>query len=118
MFVGLVSSKGYNGALNKSPHNFVHKNISQIEVTWNSDTIQHRSIPFSFKPATGAGIDDYLQAVRYLRVTAGNQILGNGINRFNYTNGMEICLFNTWLQFNPVTLEILESACFCMQEMS
>ena len=76
-------------------------------MTWNSDVVQYRSIPFSFKPTTGAGLDDFLLGVRSLRVTAANQFLGNGLNRFNYTKGLDTILLISWsIVYFPETFNL------------
>jgi len=84
--VGLVSSKGYHGVLDKSPFNFVSKDLTEISFSLNSETLDTRTIPLSFS-RSNSGTDNFLLALRNLRKCAANQLLGNAVNRDNFTSG-------------------------------
>ena len=83
MVFGLLDSDAHNGKLASSPFNFDNNGLSEISVTWNGDTMEHRVIPLSF--SSGTSSDDYLVALNPLGKTEA--FLSNGINKDNYANG-------------------------------
>lgn len=97
---GLVGNEAYNGKLAKSPFNFEHHNLSEISVTWNGDTMEHRVIPLSFSADDSTSADDYLVALNTLRNTAEIEALSNGINKSNYSAGKQLYLINLFSHFD------------------
>lgn len=83
---GLVDNEGYLGKLSKCPFQFVDKQLCELNLSWNTDNMEYRSMPLSFKNGA-TGEDSFIQALESLRKCASNWELGNGLNRTNYTNG-------------------------------
>ena len=90
--VGFVSQKGWLGNLTKSPVNFQSKHLCEMTLTWSGDSMESRTINYSFLSNPGITLASYLVAVDSLRQTAANPDLGNGIDRDNYVaQGKEMC---------------------------
>ena len=87
IILGLVASDAYNGKLASSAFNFEHNNLSDVSVTWNGDTMEHRSIPMSFSKTGSTTEDDYLVALQTLNKTVAIGALSNGINVENFPKG-------------------------------
>ena len=90
--VGFVSQKGWLGNLTKSPVNFQSKHLCEMTLTWSGDSMESRTINYSFLSKPGITLTSYLVALDSLRQTAANPDLGNGIDRDNYVaQGKEMC---------------------------
>ena len=93
LILGQVSQTAFTGALNKSPFNFLTKNLKEVTVTWNDQNIEHRMFPLSFQEkteTTTSGYDSFALALNSIRQTAASEALGNLIDRDNYTSGISM----------------------------
>ena len=91
MVIRFVSQKGWLGSLKKSPVNYQSKNISEMMLTWSGDSLESRTINYSFASTVGNTKDSFLVALDMLRQTAANPELGNALDRDNYKKGKETC---------------------------
>jgi len=87
LVIGLVSSAAISGNLTKSPMNFSHFNLSEIDINWNADTIENRQVYLNFKTTSNTAPDDFLVGLNTLRKAVGHEFLMNNLSRDNYTKG-------------------------------
>ena len=97
LVVGQVSQTAFTGALDQSPFNFKTKDLKELTVTWNDQIIENRIFPFSFQQTTAkavTGYDQFILALKGIRKTAASETLLNGIDRDNFTSGIQSCLIS------------------------
>ena len=99
LVIGQVSQTAFSGALNKSPFNFQTKKLKEVTVTWNDQNIENRIFPLSFQESvtknsvtTVTGYNSFALALRGIQKTAASESLLNGIDRDNFTNGIQSCV--------------------------
>ena len=85
VIAGLVSNKSYVGSVDTSSFNFKDYDMSEMTLTWTTDTVEYRTVPYSFLTDSNPKVpESHLLAVESLRSTAADPNLGNGIDRDNY----------------------------------
>ena len=88
--VGLVNADAYNGAIDKNPFNFEHKNLSKIAVLVDGEEMPYKAIECNYKN------NEYILGYYSLFMgtnLAGNDC-GNGIDRMDYPKGYSLYAFD------------------------